>query len=173
MDKDLEPCYAILMHNKVPSVPVQPTRSLGSLATESSILASEKLLSKAEMAWTQPVISVRKILENKSMECLMMGNLHRVKMLQFAEPLIKETILTRASQDTLGIIKHSITLLRGSLESRMELMDAWKLRDTEDASSLSHFDSTTNPNRIMNILIWNCKGAMKPLFRKTVMDLVA
>ena len=94
-------------------------------------------------------------------------------MLQFAEPLIKETILTRASQDTLGIIKHSITLLRGSLELRMELMYAWKLRDTEDASSLSHFDSTTNPNRIMNILIWNCRGAMKPLFRKTVMDLVA
>ena len=55
----------------------------------------------------------------------------------------------------------------------MELMYAWKLRDTEDASSLSHFDSTTNPNRIMNILIWNCRGAMKPLFRKTVMDLVA
>ena len=25
----------------------------------------------------------------------------------------------------------------------------------------------------MNILIWNCWGAMKPLFRKTVMDLVA
>ncbi|XP_023883345.1 uncharacterized protein LOC111995659 [Quercus suber] len=25
----------------------------------------------------------------------------------------------------------------------------------------------------MNILIWNCRGAMKPLFRKTVMDLVA
>ena len=55
----------------------------------------------------------------------------------------------------------------------MELMDAWKLRDTKDASSLSHFDSTTNPNRIMNILIWNCRGAMKPLFRKIVMDLVA
>nr|XP_023875292.1 uncharacterized protein LOC111987785 [Quercus suber] len=55
----------------------------------------------------------------------------------------------------------------------MELMDAWRLRDTKDASSLSHFDSTTDPNRIMNILIWNCRGAKKPLFRKTVMDLVA
>ena len=52
-------------------------------------------------------------------------------------------------------------------------MDAWRLRDIEDASSMSHFDSATNPNRIMNILIWNCRGAMKPLYRKTVMDLVA
>ena len=55
----------------------------------------------------------------------------------------------------------------------MELMDAWRLRDTKDVSSLSHFDSASNPNRIMNILIWSCRGAMKPLFRKIVMYLVA
>ena len=55
----------------------------------------------------------------------------------------------------------------------MELMDAWRLRGTEDVSSLSHFDYASNPNRIMNILIWSCRGAMKPLFRKTVMYLVA
>jgi len=54
----------------------------------------------------------------------------------------------------------------------MELLEAWKLRDSENASSLTHFDSTLNPNRIMNILIWNCKGQMKPQFRKKVMDLV-
>ena len=29
-----------------------------------------------------------------------------------------------------------------------------------------------NPCLIMNILIWNCRGAMKPQFRKTVLDLV-
>ena len=54
----------------------------------------------------------------------------------------------------------------------MELLEAWKLRDSEDASSLTHFDFESNPNRIMNILIWNCRGAMKPQFRKKVMDLV-
>ena len=51
-------------------------------------------------------------------------------------------------------------------------MEAWRLRDIKDKSSLSHFDSTTTPFKIMNILIWNCRGAMKPQFRKTVMDLV-
>ena len=54
----------------------------------------------------------------------------------------------------------------------MELLEAWKLRDSEDASSLTHFDFESNPNRIMNILIWNCRGAMKPQFRKKFMDLV-
>ena len=54
----------------------------------------------------------------------------------------------------------------------MELLEARRLRDTAEGSSLSQFDSTTYPNKIMNILVWNCRGAMKPKFRKTVMDLV-
>ena len=51
-------------------------------------------------------------------------------------------------------------------------MDAWTLRDSEDKSSLAHFESTTTPFKITNVLIWNCKGAMKPQFRKMVMYLV-
>ena len=52
------------------------------------------------------------------------------------------------------------------------MKEARRLRDTEDKSSLSYFDSATTLFKIMNILIWNCRGAMKPQFRKTVMDLV-
>ena len=46
------------------------------------------------------------------------------------------------------------------------------LRDTEDSSSLSCFDANFTLYKMMNVLIWNYKGAMKPEFRKTVMDLV-
>jgi len=56
--------------------------------------------------------------------------------------------------------------------SKKEVMDAWTLRDSKDKSSLAHFESTSTPFKIMNVLIWNCKGAMKPQFRQTVMDLV-
>lgn len=34
------------------------------------------------------------------------------------------------------------------------------------------FDSRITPNPIMNILIRNCRGVIKPTFRKIVMDLV-
>ena len=51
-------------------------------------------------------------------------------------------------------------------------MGEWILRDIEDSSSLVLLDSPKNPFITMNILIWNCRGAMKPQFRKTVMDLV-
>ena len=102
----------------------------------------------------------------------MMGNLHKVKMIQFDEPEISGTILVKATQDALGIIKHAVTLFQGKWELRKEIMEVWRLRDTEDSSSLSYFDATFTPYKIMNILIWNCRGAMKPQFRKTVMDLV-
>ena len=46
------------------------------------------------------------------------------------------------------------------------------LREKEEEPSLTCFDARTSPNPIMNILIWNCRGAIKPNFKKTVMDLV-
>ena len=52
------------------------------------------------------------------------------------------------------------------------MMAAWKLRDTEDSLSAVCLDPSVTPFKIMNILIWNCRGAMKPQFIKTVMDLV-
>lgn len=69
------------------------------------------------------MITVRKILQDKLVECLMMGNLYQVKMIQFAKPKINGTLLIKAMQDALGIIKHLTTLFRGKLESRKEMMD--------------------------------------------------
>ena len=52
------------------------------------------------------------------------------------------------------------------------MMAAWRLRDTEGSLTAVCLDPSITPFKIMNILIWNCRGAMKPQFRKTVMDLV-
>ena len=56
--------------------------------------------------------------------------------------------------------------------SKEEVVGAWRLRDIEDASSLVPYHSSKISFKMMNILIWNCRGAMKPQFRKTVLDLV-
>ena len=58
------------------------------------------------------------------------------------------------------------------MKGKKELMEAWRLRDTADSSSESHSETANHFYPKMNILVWNCRGAMKPLFRKTVMDLV-
>ena len=41
-----------------------------------------------------------------------------------------------------------------------------------DDPSPTHFDSRSSTHPIMNILIWNCRGAMKPKFKQTFMELV-
>jgi hypothetical protein len=52
-------------------------------------------------------------------------------------------------------------------------MPAWKLREIGDDPSPIWFDSSTSSNPIMNILIWNCRGSMKPKFKSTWLDLVS
>ena len=52
------------------------------------------------------------------------------------------------------------------------MLEEWMLRDTEGSASLSCVDVNSPFYTMMNILIWNCRGAMKPEFRKTVIDLV-
>ena len=51
-------------------------------------------------------------------------------------------------------------------------MELWKSKASDVSSSLTECGAASFTSKIMNILIWNCRGAMKPLFRKTVMDLV-
>ena len=140
--------------------------------TRSSMQISKKSLTETEKEWMKTEISVRKILQDKPVECFMKGSLHRVKMIQFAEAKIKCTILTKKTIGAMRVVHHSITLFRESLATKIEVIGKWKLRDTEDSSSLVPFDSSKTPFKIMNILIWNCGGAMKLQFRKTVMDLV-
>ena len=118
------------------------------------------------------VIFVKKILQDKPVECFMKGNVHKMKMIQFVKAKIGGTILTKTSIGTMGIAHHSITLFRESWVKKTEVIGEWILRDTEDSLSLVPLDSPINPCLTMNKLIWICRGAMKPQFRKTVMDLV-
>ena len=70
------------------------------------------------------------------------------------------------------ILKHTVNLFPSVVRERNELRQAWKSRETGEEPSPTCFNSRISPNPIMNILIWNRRGAMKPTFRKTVMDLV-
>ena len=64
----------------------------------------------------KPMITERKILQSKPVECSMKGNLHGVKMIQFAVAEINGTILIKVTQELMGILNHSVTLFREKLE---------------------------------------------------------
>ena len=103
---------------------------------------------------------------------VVMGNLSMLKLLQFLMPTTACTLNILSNQAQLGILKPAMNLFPSVIRERNKLRQAWKLREIGEEPSSTCFDSRTSPNPIMNILILNCRGAMKPTFRKTVMDLV-
>ena len=131
----------------------------------------EKSLSALEEIFLEPVITQRKILLEKPIEMAIMGNLFKVKLLQFSVPSIALTLNICSSLGLLGVLKHTVNLFSEIIQVKRELKQTWKLREMSEDPSPTYFDARSNPNPIMNILIWNCRGAMKPNF-KTAFDLI-
>ena len=113
-----------------------------------------------------------KILLERPIEMVAMRNLYVVKLLQFSMPTIACTLDILSNQAQFGILKHVMNLLPGVIRERNALRQAWTLRVIREEPSPTCFESRISPNPIMNILIWNCRGAMKPTFKKTTLDLV-
>ena len=108
-----------------------------------------------------------KILLKRPIEMVAMWNLYVVKLLQFSMLTIACTLDILSNQAQFGILKHVVNLLPGVIRERNKLRQAWTLRVIREEPSPTCFESHTSPNPIMNILIWNCRGAMKPTFQKS------
>lgn len=117
-------------------------------------------------------ISQRKILLERPIEMALMGNLFKVKLLQFLAPSIALTLDICSNQGPMGVLKDTVNLFLEIIQEKRDLKHAWTLREMGEEPSLKCFDARNTPNPIMNILIWNCKGEIKPNFKKTAMDLV-
>ena len=74
-----------------------PPPSSTLLKTSSGEQLSEKLLTELEREVMIMEISERKMLKDKAVECVMLGNLNMVKMIQYAEARIQGTFLTKMS----------------------------------------------------------------------------
>ena len=132
----------------------------------------EKSLSVLESIHLEPTISQRKVLLNRPIELMLMGNLFTVKLLQFSMAPITCTLNILCNQAQFGILKHVVTLFLEIIREKILLRQAWTVREIGEEPSPTWFDSRTSPSPIMNIPIWNCRGAMKPTFLKTALDLV-
>nr|POE93728.1 hypothetical protein CFP56_30501 [Quercus suber] len=108
---------------------------------------------------SSPFTNKLKLISDK-FKCANLGKIYEGEFAQgeddpICRAKINRTILTKAAIGEMGIVHHLITLFRESLGRKAEVMGAWRLRDTEDSSSMVHFDFAKTPFKIMNILIWN------------------
>ena len=65
----------------IPASLAPPPSSSSSPETGSSMQLSERSLTETEKGWMDSVISVKKILQDKPVECFMKGSLHKMKMI--------------------------------------------------------------------------------------------
>jgi len=70
------------------------------------------------------------------------------------------------------VLELCMTLMSGNDQtSEVERMTGWNLM--EEASLLPPYDECPTPNHhlVMNVIAWNCRGALKALFIKHASDL--
>ena len=118
----------------------------------------EESMSALETILLERAICQRKILQEKPVEMVVIGNLFLVKLLQFSMPMIACTLNILSNQSQFRILRHTVNLFPGLIKEKFALRQAWTLRETREKPSLVWFDASCTPNPIMNILIWNLKG---------------
>ncbi|GMY24153.1 hypothetical protein FCV25MIE_19395 [Fagus crenata] len=150
----LNPWWVFL--SDLPQIQPLEVRTSSLHAPPLSLYLSENSLTTLEELFLSPVIIQRKILLSTPIECAMMGNLFKVKLMQFSPPIIAISLDIRTSHVT-GILKHMVTILSGLLKSKMELQQVWMLREVGDDPSPTWFDSQTHPYPIINLVVWNCR----------------
>uniref|UniRef100_A0A2N9IFC0 CCHC-type domain-containing protein n=1 Tax=Fagus sylvatica TaxID=28930 RepID=A0A2N9IFC0_FAGSY len=75
---------------------------------------------------------------------------------------------------SMGIMEHTVTMMKGDGATKRFLKEmGWSLM--EQMRSLPQIDECPTPNLslIMNIILWNCRGALNPNFRRSIADLVS
>ena len=153
--------------------PTIPTITLVQSRQTSSHYLSEESLTELKVQDVEPVITERKILKNTPVECKVLGHVHRVKLIQFSMPVIRGTMVVRTNQVEMGILNHAVMIFPEEICLKQVLMERWRWREMGNHTAVELFDRFLNPHPIMNIIIWNCKGALKPKFKQMVADLIS
>ena len=152
--------------------PVPPTNTSTQSGQTSSLYLSEKSLTELEVPDVETVITERKVLRNTSVECAVMGHIYRVKLIQCSMPVIRGTVLVRTNLAELGILNHVVTIFPKEVRSRQVLIERWRWRVTGHHSAVDLLDRSSFTLPTVNIVVWNCRGALKLKFKQTVADLI-
>lgn len=78
-----------------------------------------------------------------------------------------------AMEKMMGVLKHCVTLMLGRGQmTEMVWMTGWNLMEEARLLPLCDEFLPSDNCLVMNIIAWNCKGALKPSFQNHVLELV-
>ena len=103
-----------------------------------------------------------------------MGSLEAIKLIQICGSYPQINLLINSREQLMGIMEHVICITKNKEVSKYELRElGWKLM----IQSRNRFQIRRDPPIFqpvsMNIICWNCRGALNPRFRKTMDSLMS
>ncbi|KAK7840428.1 hypothetical protein CFP56_016726 [Quercus suber] len=117
-------------------------------------------------------ICQRKFLTGEATGVLIQGTLPQLKLIQTITATASFTLGTMTKQTQLSLLEHSITLMLGTHVLKEDLRQVgWSWMTSRRAFALECESFKPHISPKMNILVWNCRGAMKPSFRSSICDL--
>ena len=124
------------------------------------------------------LIPVVNIIEWRMMvQALMMsrwlGNLQAKRLIQVFYPTKTSVLMIRSCEKEIGVLEHSMTLIHGKEVSSWEMKVAGLALLSQGVCEPT-VDVVLLPiiHLMMNIMVWNCRGALNPNFAQTVRNMV-
>ena len=116
---------------------------------------------------------VKKICLSKTRVVSCWGNVISKNLILAKATMGGSSLLISSREAQMGILEHMVFLAQGVKYSRRVLRGlGWRLLSKMEAQNL-HEGAQFRPNSIpMNILLWNCKGALNPRFHVTLKNLI-
>lgn len=118
------------------------------------------------------ILIERRMLEVLPITITILGNRHTIKVIQVFKPTLEFNLHSIVQELEMGVLEHHLTLIPGIGQSKkMMVKIEWNLMT--EAELLPPFDECPTPNQqfIINIIIWNSKGALKPNFQSHIRKL--
>ena len=112
----------------------------------------------------------RKILNFEIAVVWCKGNLISKKLVSVCAPLPCFNLLICSSERMLGVLDHAIFCAKGEKVPREALLMGWRSLSKLEAQTT--FDLPLSQSPSMNILFWNCRGALNPRFQSVLADLI-
>jgi hypothetical protein len=110
-------------------------------------------------------LAERRMLVEKPIVISCDNNMAIKKLIQVFRLIHTFSLIACQKEMSLGILEHSVTLMQGEGHTKKLLKEmGWSL--LEQMRCLPQIDECPTPNNIlmMNIILWNCRGALKPSF---------
>ena len=110
-------------------------------------------------------LSERRMLETMLISTSFTSSKNSTKLIQIFHPTLEFSLHSISHKTKMGVLEHCLTLMpRKRQMNKMLRRIGWNLREDAKAQPQMNECPTSYHHLIMNIIVWNSRGVLKPNF---------